>query len=498
MALTITVVNTGSTNGNGTSTTNDTTLTITGVTASVGDVILLQIAACNTGTSGAAAIISSIADNASSSQNDYWLIGYDNYTGGTASDAATIFLYECVVETALSSNTITITFSANNPQKAARAYRIQPGAGETPQLVGTVTFGTGAKGARPTHTLPTTYVQNGDTIFCMAAIETDDTITGDSDTTNGSWSTVQTTLADGGVDTSALSCTTQYKTVNADGAQNWAPTTASGRDSICGAAIYRPQATAGLAVRIGDTGGKRGIDNSSATSKSTTATISAAVGDTLLVCITTDNTNNVTTVTDNASGSTNSYVQRGTTGSGSSGGDGAYQYFFECVVTTALSNNTITVNFDATQFDVAINVIRMRPYSADYRVKFSSVGTPSGGNVTSHSASAIDVDSGFIVFGMAGIKTNDAITGDTDTTNGTWAGTSIYLTEDTAGTTDNLCVADVLQWKQVTATGSQSWACSTASARVSARNVIVYEHALLLDSLPPIPNIPPFQHMMMR
>jgi hypothetical protein len=199
MALTITTVNTGT---NGTSTTNNTTLTITGVTASVGDVLFFAISAANSGTGGAPAVINSITDNASGSVNRYDQVRRTNWTAGTASDGATLFFFECLVETALSSNTITITFSANNPQKAVQAYRIEPGVGEVPQLLFTTTGVGGA--TRTSHIADTVYVENGDTIFGAASIETDDAVTGDSDTTNGSWSTVQTRLADAGVDASAM------------------------------------------------------------------------------------------------------------------------------------------------------------------------------------------------------------------------------------------------------------------------------------------------------
>lgn len=229
--------------GSGTDTAADATLASGAtITASVGDVLLLCIAACNSGASGVAAVISSIADDAGSSTNVYTQRGTTgNQTAGAANDGASQFFYECPVTTALSNNIITVTFSANNAQKAFEVFRIQPGAGETVtfQSVGTAVAGA----ARTVHAATVVSVTSGDTIFCMAAIETDDAVSGDGDTTNGNWSAEVTRLADGGADAATMSCSAQYKTVNATGNQTWGATTGVGRDSVSNHIIYRPVAT---------------------------------------------------------------------------------------------------------------------------------------------------------------------------------------------------------------------------------------------------------------
>lgn len=263
MALTITSA------GSGQSTTDNTTLTISSVTASVGDVLLLCIAAVNTGGSGVAAVINSIADNAGSSTNVYSQRGTTgNYTpGAIIGDGASQFFFECPVTTALSGATITITFSANNPQKAAEVYRMQPGVGET---VAFVSVGTASGGNRTSHSASTVSVTNGHTIFAMAAAETDDAITGDSDTTNGSWSTISTILADAGADPSSMSCSSQYKTVNATGNQSWACTTGSSRDSVANTIIY------GIPKSIVAGAGSYTVTGTAATPKLGRKTVAAA------------------------------------------------------------------------------------------------------------------------------------------------------------------------------------------------------------------------------
>lgn len=234
MALTVSSV------GNATSTTSNTTLASGAtVNASVGDVLLICIAAENSGTSGAARTVT-ITDNASGTTNVYTQRGTTgNATAGTAGDGASQFFFECPVTTALSSNTVTVTFSGNVTHKAMEILRLQPASGQYIRFVevGTASNTTPNTGAT-SHSASTVSVANTHTIFCMAAVETDDTITGDSDTTNGSWSTLVRRLADAGADAVTMSCATQYKTVNATGNQSWEATTVSARDSSRNYIVY--------------------------------------------------------------------------------------------------------------------------------------------------------------------------------------------------------------------------------------------------------------------
>lgn len=263
MALTITSA------GNGSDVANSTTLVISSVTASVGDVLLLCIASENYRGSGASAIVNSIADNAGGSTNVYSQRGTTgNQTAGSPGDGASQLFYECPVTTALSGATITISFSSNTRNKAAEIYRIQPGAGEAVVYVGVGTASAGAN--QTTHGAATVSVENGQTIFAMSAIETDDAVTGDSDTTNGSWSTVLTRLASGGTDAGSMTCSSQYKTVNATGNQSWACTTASGRDSVANTIIY------GVPKSISAGGGSYTISGTAATPKLGRKTAAAA------------------------------------------------------------------------------------------------------------------------------------------------------------------------------------------------------------------------------
>jgi len=117
----------------------------------------------------------------------------------------------------------------NTPEKAVQVYKVVPGASEVVSFI--ACDGTGSTGAVSPYTAPTVSVASGDMIWGAAALETDDAVTGDGDTTNGSWSAIITRLADNGADASAMSCSSQYKTVTATGNQSWECTTATGRDS---------------------------------------------------------------------------------------------------------------------------------------------------------------------------------------------------------------------------------------------------------------------------
>ena len=233
MALTVAA------SGGGTSVTDDTTLPISVGAAgfSIGDVMVIAIAAANSGTNGVARTVT-IADNASGTTNVYSQRGpTGNQTAGTASAGASQFWFECPITTALTSTeVVTITFSGNLSEKAASSIRLQPAASESViySAVGTASVGAGAT----THDAATVSVADTYTIFAAAAIETDDATTGDSDTTNGSWSAAFGGLADSGTDPNAMRLFGQWKTATATGDQAWACTTASGRDSARNYIIY--------------------------------------------------------------------------------------------------------------------------------------------------------------------------------------------------------------------------------------------------------------------
>lgn len=228
---TLTVANAGGTN----SATSSATLVATNITAAVGDMLVVFVAADNAGSSGASSTSATMTDSAG---NTYTRRSVVNRTAASAAnDGVTLSIFTAPVTTALSAGSITANFSPNTTAKAMVVKRVTPSAGATVQYV---EVGTGASGSAttqgaPSHTVPT----SGDTIFGASAVETSAAITGDSDTTNGSWSATYQALGNGGTSATSATISVQQKTVTASGVQNYASTTASAADYAANTIILR-------------------------------------------------------------------------------------------------------------------------------------------------------------------------------------------------------------------------------------------------------------------
>lgn len=215
MALTITNA------GTGTNIVSASSATILLVTADVGDVVNVYISAANSGTNGASCI-SSVTDSAGNTYTQRTLINRDP---GAANAGTTLGVYEGAITTALTLGTITVNYSPNCALSAIAAQRLQPQSG---YMVEFLAAGAGVSGSAGSFTTTSDTIANGNTIFGVSSIETDDTYTPDSDTTNGSWSTAYTSLCDTGGDTSSQFIAVQYKTVTAEGTQTYNTSTSGG------------------------------------------------------------------------------------------------------------------------------------------------------------------------------------------------------------------------------------------------------------------------------
>lgn len=219
MALTIS--NAGTNN----STTSSGTLVISGVTASVGDWLVVIIGADNAGGSGANSI-SSVTDAEGNTYTSRATLLQDP---GAADEGATLSIFTAEITSALSLDDVTVNFSPNTTSKTAVVYLVEPDVGDT------ITFrasGAGAAGATGNGTAQSviTSVTNGDTIFGGVACETNAAITADSDTTNGSWSTAYTNTADTGSAGTSMAVSAQWKTVSSTGNQTYNTSTGSSVD----------------------------------------------------------------------------------------------------------------------------------------------------------------------------------------------------------------------------------------------------------------------------
>ena len=214
-----------------------------GIDADAGDWLLAIVAADNAGAGGAA----SIAGVADSQGNGWTRRALINRDPGNANAGITLGVYTGVVTNALANGTVTASFSPNTTAKVIHVYRVEPGSGEAVQFV--AADAAGSAGNTTAHAAAAVTVANGDTIFGIAALESDDLVTGDGDATNGSWSPLATyvTNVGGGNDGNARAAS-QYKTVTATGSQSWACVTGVNRDSARSFLVLRAVQTGASAT----------------------------------------------------------------------------------------------------------------------------------------------------------------------------------------------------------------------------------------------------------
>lgn len=209
-------------------------------TVAIGEWYVLEFAASNDGASGASAF-TAFAKDVGTGNGTFTTRANINYDPGAAGAGANLCKGTVEITTA-GTLSVSVSYSPDVTEGCLAAWKVAPGAGETISFIAADT--TGSTGNATTHSAPTVSVTSGDMIWGAAAIETDDAITGDSDTTNGSWSTLETTLDDNGADAASMTLAVQYKTVTATGNQDWACTTATGRDSARTYIVMRSEVVA--------------------------------------------------------------------------------------------------------------------------------------------------------------------------------------------------------------------------------------------------------------
>lgn len=230
MALTISQA------GSGNSTTSSATLAVT-LTQSfaVGDMVVVCIASDNNGTNGADSV-TSVTDSKS---HTYTVRAEQNNDPGADAAGASVNIYTTIVTTAMTtSDVVTANFSPNTSSKAMVIWGVAPGAGERPTYVSN--GGTTNNGTDPA--LTSTSIASGDAVIYALAAETQATLTGDSDTTRGSWSTLHTSVANTGTNGTSMLVGSQYKVVNAVGTQSW-NTTLNTSDWAISYIILNPTST---------------------------------------------------------------------------------------------------------------------------------------------------------------------------------------------------------------------------------------------------------------
>lgn len=227
-----------------TSTSSGATLDVTGITASVGDLLILACAADNNGTAGVSSTSASITDAAG---NTWTRQSETNQTAGVAADGTTLSIWTSVLAFALSSSTITINFSPNTTAKVAALKKAVPAAGTT----FSITVGPGVTGSATTQTSGAVSVTVGHTIIGYTALENSGSPTADADTTNGSWSTAQLPIANGGNAALSQEVNAQHKTVTATGNQTYNTSIGTARDYALNYLIVSEQFAGALTGTLG-------------------------------------------------------------------------------------------------------------------------------------------------------------------------------------------------------------------------------------------------------
>lgn len=230
MALTVTNLNTA------TRTTTSATLTVTGITADVGDWLHISVAADNSAAGGGPSLLPTLTDSAGNSYTNRVLATYDpvDVNGGV-----TLGMWASEVATAISSGTLTISFDPTTPVTAAVAQRVQPQADYFVALrsVGTPVLGNSGLQTLVANSLGT--IASSDTVFAAVAVEGNATVIGDSDTFGGPWSAIYQATANSGAASTSQTIATQYKTPTTTELQTWQVTVGTFRDvAICGVVLY--------------------------------------------------------------------------------------------------------------------------------------------------------------------------------------------------------------------------------------------------------------------
>lgn len=220
MALTVNNVATAA------STTPSSTFVVDGVTADVGDWLVICVAADNSYPPGAPSLLPEMSDTAG---NTYVSRALNTNDPGAANEGVTVGIWTAPITTAITDGSITGNCSPDTPAKAIVVQRVTPSFGRTVGFssVGSPTVGRNSNVSRTTPSIPEEY-----TLFFAVAVETLNAVTGDTDTINGAWGDIYTAVANTGTANTSQSIGAQYKTVTATGTQTWNPSWVSIADYI--------------------------------------------------------------------------------------------------------------------------------------------------------------------------------------------------------------------------------------------------------------------------
>jgi hypothetical protein len=207
---------------------NNTAATTIGVVPNsnftAGSLAVLAIAYDNSGGGGSDPY-SSITDDAGNT----WTSRTNGLNDpGAATAGTTLRIFTTTVGTLNTTNTITVTFGTSTTAKSWTLTQFT--SNTSGSSADYLSAGTPTTGSITSVSSNAESVTNGNAIFCAMGNEGNATITADSDTTNGSWSTQQTIANGTGV--TGMQVASQYKIVNATGNQTYNVTLSTSGDWV--------------------------------------------------------------------------------------------------------------------------------------------------------------------------------------------------------------------------------------------------------------------------
>lgn len=134
-----------------------------------------------------------------------------------------VISYATITTPMISTDQVTLNFNNATPSKASTIWKVTAASTQKPQFV----TGTAITGATANPSSGAVSVNSQDAIIFALAREGNSAVTGDSDTTNGSWSTLVSITADTGTALTSSQISTQYKVVSGTGNQTWDVTASS-------------------------------------------------------------------------------------------------------------------------------------------------------------------------------------------------------------------------------------------------------------------------------
>ena len=174
---------------------------------SVGDMLVVFVGADNAGASG---VVGNIVSMTGTGFDTFIRRRNDVYDPGSASTGVeiAIFTATCITDR-LSTDTVTINFTNSTGSKVALGYKVSS---SNQGILNFSTSGANVGSATATPTVTTSIIATNNLVIAGLAAETNANLTaGDTDTINGTWSSVTNGTANTGTLLTSIRMSTQYK-----------------------------------------------------------------------------------------------------------------------------------------------------------------------------------------------------------------------------------------------------------------------------------------------